>query len=235
MRVLVIDDEQTLLDTIKLNWPDPESRIVTATSFSEAKPHIYASRLADFDCVILDLQLPDASGSTILSEIKQIADIPVMMVSGWGDTKFRADTLNRGADDYVMKPVGVSELHARAQRLTGRRAPSRHSAGALLYIGDCRFHPLARELSGDKTTIALTGAESALLESLARARGGAVTRQDLYMKAFGREGRSGDKSLETYIGRVRRRITEAGDDGDRRVQSVRGVGYRLLIEEMASD
>lgn len=228
MRILIIDDEARLLQTIQLGWPDSDDEIVTATSFSDAKSHIYSGRLLEFDCVILDLQLPDASGSTILSEIKQIGDVPVIMLSAWGDTQFRADTLRRGADDYVMKPVGVGELHARVQRLAGRRTQMTRPDSGALTIGLCNFDPLARELQGELATISLTGAESALLESLARANGNVVARQDLYLKAFGREGRYGDKSLETYVGRLRRRMTEAGDDGERRLKSVRGVGYRLL-------
>lgn len=228
MRILIVDDEENILRMVELNWPDRDDEIVTAASYADAKSAIFSGRLVEFDCIILDLQLPDASGSVILSEIKQIADIPVIMLSGWGDTQFRADTLYRGADDYVMKPVGTVELHARVRRLVDRRNQKSQPGVTPLRIGPCTFRPRVRELQGEETTVSLTGAEAALLESLVRANGDTVAREDLYLKAFGREGQYGDKSLETYIGRLRRRMTEAGDDGDRRLKSVRGVGYRLF-------
>lgn len=228
MRILVIDDEVLLLKAIKLGWPGEGDEILTAQSFADAKRHIFSARMSDIDCVIIDLRLPDASGSLILSEIRQISNTPVIMLSAWGDSQFRADTLNRGADDYVMKPVTVGELHARALRLVTARRSLAAVPLAAIRVGKGELDPLARELRGPDTVVHLTGAEAALLVALAGARGDVVARQDLYLKAFGREGRHGEKALETYIGRLRRKLTEIGDDGTRRLQSVRGLGYRLV-------
>ncbi len=228
MRILVIDDEAQLLRTIQLGWPDRDDEILVAQSFAEAKLHIFSAQMTDIDCVVVDLRLPDASGSFILSEIKQISSTPVIMLSAWGDSQFRADTLNRGADDYVMKPISVGELHARVNRLVNARNQSAGLQTVAINVGTGELDTLARELRGPLATVRLTGAEAALLASLAAARGQVVARQDLYLKAFGREGRYGEKALETYIGRLRRKLTEIGDDGTRRLQSVRGLGYRLV-------
>ncbi len=228
MRILVIDDEFELLRTIQLGWPAPSDEVILAQTFAEAKIHIFSARMTDIDCVIVDLRLPDASGSFILSEIKQISTTPVIMLSAWGDSQFRADTLNRGADDYVMKPISVVELHARVTRLVNARNLVVSTQTVAVKIGNGELDTLARELRGPEATVRLTGAEAALLASLAAARGQVVARQDLYLKAFGREGRYGEKALETYIGRLRRKLSESGDDGTRRLQSVRGLGYRLV-------
>ena len=228
MRILLVDDEERLLRTIQLGWPDENDEIVTARSFEEVKPHIYAGRDRPLDCIVLDLQLPDASGSTILAEIKKNQDTPVIMLSAWGDTQFRADTLHKGADDYVMKPVGVGELHARVQRLHRQKSSGPRSGDQVFNFGPCELKPIAQELSGPVSSVKLTGAEAALLEVLAAAYGQPVSRRDLYLKAFSRESRYGDKTLETYIGRLRRMLTEIGDDGPNRLLSVRGVGYRLV-------
>ncbi|WP_084396572.1 response regulator transcription factor [Henriciella aquimarina] len=228
MRILLIDDEVKLLKTIQLGWPDETDEIVTAQSFADVRQIIFSSRLLEFDCVIVDLRLPDASGSMILSEIRQIAKVPVIMLSAWGDTRFRADTLNSGADDYVMKPVGVEELHARVRKLVDSADRSQLPAGKTYEIGRLAFDPNSRLLTGPGEACSLTGAEAALLSSLAAAGGGIVSRERLYLKAFGREGRYGEKSLETYVGRLRRKMSEAGDEGNRRLLSVRGKGYRLV-------
>lgn len=228
MRVLLIDDEAQLLRTVQLGWPDANDEILIAQSFAEAKIHIFSAQMTDIDCVIVDLRLPDASGSHILSEIKHISSTPVIMLSAWGDSQFRADTLNRGADDYVMKPISVVELHARVVRLVNAQRKSISTQTDALPVGNGELYRLSRELKGPLLTVQLTGAEAALLAALAAASGQVVARQDLYLKAFGREGRYGEKALETYIGRLRRKLTEIGDDGTLRLQSVRGLGYRLV-------
>jgi len=228
MRILLVDDEVALLRTIQLNWPVQEDTIETAQSSSEARKIIFSRKFLDFDCVILDLHLPDASGSTILAEIRQIGSLPVIMLSAWGDSRFRADTLNNGADDYVMKPVGIEELHARVHRLVDKARNHRLTSGQVYEIGPIAFDPNKRILTGPAEELSLTGAETGLLATLAAAGGGIVSRESLYLKAFGREGRYGEKSLETYIGRLRRKISEAGDEGTRRLLSVRGKGYVLV-------
>ena len=226
MLLLVVDDEPRLVRTIELGWPDPQDEIVSAFSYADVRGILHSSRLLDFDCIILDLQLPDASGSTILSEIRERTSTPVIMLSAWGDTQFRADLIGAGADDYVMKPVGVKELHARVKRLAGRRA-SQAQAVASFDIGALSFDVQGRELrSGDRRE-PLTGAECSILSALALAMGGIVSREQLYLKGFGRVERQGEKSLEAYIGRLRRKLSDLGEDGARWIVTERGRGYRL--------
>ncbi|MEQ8558133.1 MAG: response regulator transcription factor [Henriciella sp.] len=228
MKILVIDDEPLLVQTIRLGWPDQEDEITSANSFAEAMPIIYSNQLLEFDCIILDLRLPDGSGSKVLSEIRQLTSTPVIMLSAWGDSQFRAELLSDGADDYVMKPVGMKELYARATKLVeGTRERVRLDRDHR--IGNVILLPSSRELLNGETRQALTGAEAALLTALAQANGGVVSRQDLYLKAFGREGRYGEKALETYIGRLRKKLTILGEDGAKRILSVRGQGYRLVL------
>lgn len=229
MRVLLVDDEEMLVRTIKLGWPDPDDEIISAGSFAEAQRIIFSSRLEELDCIVLDLQLPDASGTTILSEIRKLTTTPVIMLSAWGDTQFRADLISEGADDYVMKPVGVRELHARAQRLTMRNV-ERLQTFDHFEFGPLHFDSVRREIAGGTQCEALTRAESQILTALASAQGAVVSRQDLYRKGFGRDERHGEKSLETYIGRLRQKLTGLGDDGSRRILTERGRGYRLVMD-----
>lgn len=228
MRVLIIDDELSVLRTIKLGWPGEGDDLVTAQSLEEARQYIFSGRLLEFDCIVLDLRLPDASGIAVLAEIKRVATTPVIMLSGWGDSQFRADTLNRGADDYLMKPINIDELHARVCRLVslyGRKAAQTERA---ITFGHTRLDTLARILTGAGSEVDLTASEAKLLMALISAGGGIVSRQDLYFRVFGREGRFGEKALETYIGRVRKKLDAVGDNGVKRIQAVRGFGYRFV-------
>ncbi|WP_370371841.1 response regulator transcription factor [Henriciella pelagia] len=228
MKILLVDDEESLLRTVQLGWPEPDDEIVTARSFEEAKRSLLPGRAGDFDCIILDLQLPDASGTTILSEVRKRTDTPVIMLSAWGDTQFRADTLMSGADDDIMKPVGIRELHARTLKAALLHRKRSSPKPSVIAIGNCEFHVQAQLLKGETHTTKLTGAEASLLEELALANGEPVLRTDLYLKVFQREAQFGDKSLETYVSRLRRLLNEHTEDGAAAIRTIRGVGYRLV-------
>lgn len=232
MRILLIDDDPMIAKTVRLGWPDREDTIEVCRSYEQSKPIILSARLQTFDCVILDLNLPDATGALVLSEIRQNSRVPVVMLSGWGDAEFRAEFLTTGADDYIMKPVGIRELHARVQNLARRHTlemePRREKVRIL--IGEIQYDPLSRRFLKDAQPVELTQAESALIDAMVSAQGDVVHRDDLYQKAFGRPYREGEKVLETYIGRLRHKLTSLGEEANAKILTVRGIGYRLVFE-----
>ena len=229
MRIVLIDDDRMVLETITLGWPDPADEFDTFDSFEALKPFLYSAQFAYVSCVILDLQLPDASGSQVLTEIRRISDVPIIMLSGWGDTDFRADLINRGIDDYVLKPASAKELHARANRLTRRTsAPPMTDIPVILAIGNVQFLQQDRVLRHGEKVIELTHAEASLLDALANAGGKPVSRNDLYYRAFGRPYKEGEKVLETYISRLRQKLEELEEGSGHALQTARGIGYRLV-------
>lgn len=121
MKIILVEDDAELIESIQLGWPDASYRVDGYKSFAEFKPVLFSGGLGTADCVILDMQLPDASGTQIVTEIRRLSDIPIIVLSGWGETEFRADLINGGVDDYVLKPLSVKELHARVSRLIRRR------------------------------------------------------------------------------------------------------------------
>ena len=232
MRLLLIDDDPLITKTIRLGWPDRSDVIEACRSFEQAKPIILSSRLKTFDCVILDLNLPDATGADILSEIRRNSELPIVMLSGSGDADFRAELLITGADDYVMKPVGLKELHARVQKLV-RRSGAQQAAPAgskKVRIGSITYDPAARRLMCAAEVAELTHAEAGLLDAMVAAGGEVVHRDDLYLRAFARPYRDGEKVLETYIGRLRQKMSDLGEEGGGALLTVRGIGYRLVFE-----
>lgn len=229
MRVVLIDDDRMVLETIALGWPDPADQFDTFDSFEVFKPFLYSAEFPSVSCVILDLQLPDASGSQVLSEIRRISDVPIIMLSGWGDTDFRADLINRGIDDYVLKPASAKELHARTSRLT-RRSSLQPTADIpeVLMIGNVEYLPGNRTLNHGRQIVELTHAEASLLDALISASGKPVSRNDLYYQAFARPYREGEKVLETYISRLRQKLEGLEAGSGNALQTARGIGYRLV-------
>ncbi len=229
MRIVLIDDDRMVLETITLGWPDPADEFDTFDSFEALKPFLYSAQFASVSCVILDLQLPDASGSQVLTEIRRISDVPIIMLSGWGDTDFRADLINRGIDDYVLKPASAKELHARASRLTRRTsAPPMTDSPAILTIGNVQYLQQDRALRHGRKVLELTHAEASLLSALANAGAKPVSRNDLYLQAFARPYKEGEKVLETYVSRLRQKLEELEEGSGNALQTARGIGYRLI-------
>lgn len=229
MRIAMIDDDLMVLETVRLGWPDPADRIETYESFEALKPLLFSRDFASVDCVTLDLNLPDASGSQVLTEIRRISDVPIIMLSGWGDTEFRADLINRGIDDYVLKPSSTKELHARASRLVRRASSPRPEQRPPVRLGGVRYTPMERLLRCADDQMELTHAEARLLEALAAAVGKPVSRDDLYRQAFGRPYRDGEKVLETYISRLRQKLDTLEQGTGQLLQTARGIGYRLAM------
>ncbi|PKP82014.1 MAG: hypothetical protein CVT79_06880 [Alphaproteobacteria bacterium HGW-Alphaproteobacteria-18] len=231
MRIVLIDDDRMVLETITLGWPEPADQFDAFDSFEALKPFLFSPDFHATDCVILDLQLPDISGSQILAEIRKISDVPIIMLSGWGDTNFRADLINRGIDDYVLKPVSAKELHARASRLARRAAPHPAAeASHTVMIGGVEYRSQEQVLRHADEKIELTHAEARLLDALASANGKPVSRNDLYYQAFSRPYRDGEKVLETYISRLRYKIEELDKGSAQALQTARGIGYRLVTK-----
>lgn len=231
MRVVLIDDDPMVLETITLGWPDPSDQFDTFESFEALKTLLYSADFTNVDCVILDLQLPDASGTQVLSEIRKLSDVPILMLSGWGDTEFRADLINRGIDDYVLKPTSAKELHARANRLTRKTRNVPAELQDSIFIGAVRYLPNERRLQHGTHLTDLTHAEAKLLEALASADGKPVLRNNLYLQAFGRPYKEGEKVLETYVSRLRQKLDELESGAGNALQTARGVGYRLAIRQ----
>lgn len=230
MNIILVEDDADLIETIQLGWPDGSDRLDPYTSFASFKPVLFSGGLAVADCVILDMKLPDASGTQIIAEIRRLSDIPIIVLSGWGETEFRADLINRGIDDYVLKPLSVKELHARVARLVRRRAMPVAADELPARINAVTFDRAHRVLRLGADQVDLTHAEGQLLSALVDAGGRVVSREELYLKAFGRPRREGEKVLETYVSRVRSKLVQLDAASGDALQTARGSGYRIIAQ-----
>ena len=179
------------------------------------------------DLVVLDVMLPELSGFEVLRRLRSSSRVPVIMLTARGEEVDRVVGLEMGADDYLPKPFSPRELVARIRAVL-RRMPGESSgaAGDILW-GPLRIDLRARCAEVGGNDLELTSAELRILELLVRADTRTVTRDDLMTQALGRRLLPTDRSLDTHVSNLRRKLLRFTDRVN--VQSVRGSGYALTL------
>lgn len=234
LQIILVEDDAELVETIHLGWPDETDRVDSFSRYADFKPVLFGGGFGATDCVILDMTLPDASGTQIINDIRSVSDVPIIVLSGWGGTEFRADLINKGIDDYVLKPLSVKELHARVARLVRRSRPRPAAEPPPVQINGVTLDRSRRALTCGEAQAELTHAEFQLLGTLLDAKGRVVSRDELYLKAFGRPHKEGEKVLETYISRLRSKLGQLQCDAENTIQTARGAGYRMMVQTSGS-
>ena len=225
-RVLIIDDDRELGQMLK-EYLQPEQFVVDTCLSGE--DGIDTLRGGNHDIVILDIMLPGMNGLEVLKQIRDMSDIPTIMLTAKGDDVDRILGLELGADDYLAKPFNPRELLARL-KATLRRAPTSTAIASRLAVGDIELDIKAQKVIAGRESIRLTGTEFELLRCLAEAPGEIISKDDLSNRALGRRHMPYDRSIDTHMSNVRRKLGNAGVSNPS-LQSRRGVGYCLLVEE----
>ena len=189
---------------------------------------IEALQAGGYELVILDIMLPGLSGLDVLRNIRSSSDIPTIMLTAKGDDVDRILGLELGADDYLAKPFNPRELLARIKAIL-RRAPVGGSSPHRLAAGNIELDVRAQKVTVGNASIRLTGTEFELLRCLAQSPGVIVSKDELSQKVLGRRHLPYDRSIDTHVSNVRRKLGEAGVS-TASIQSRRGVGYCLLVD-----
>ena len=181
-----------------------------------------------FDIVILDVMLPDISGTQVLSALRLESNVPVLMFTAKGDDVDRILGLENGADDYVPKPCTPRELIARIKAILRR---SEHTAQPAevqtLQNGPLQMWPQQRKATWFEQPLELTSTEFSLLETLARHAGQVVDKNTLSEIALGRPLARFDRSIDVHMSSIRHKLG-VQQDGHAYIQTVRGKGYQLI-------
>ena len=179
-----------------------------------------------YDAIVLDIMLPRLDGLSVLRAWRE-ADLktPVLILSARSELAERIEGLDLGADDYLTKPFHLEELIARLSAIA-RRALGNES---LLQSGDLHVNLLTREVSYGGNKLDLTVREFALLAFLLEVKERAVTRMQMYERVWGYHFDPGTNLADVYIKRVREKLADAG--ANKVIDTVRGVGYRVPVEE----
>jgi two-component system response regulator CpxR len=182
----------------------------------------------NYDLIILDVMLPGLSGFDVLKQLRETgAKTPVLMLTARGDDVDRIVGLDLGADDYLSKPYNPRELLARVKAILRRTADADSDEPQELAVGQLRVNLLRREAWLDEQPLKLTNAEFVILVTLMRAPGEVVSREALTRTALGRQLLPDDRSLDTHISNLRRKLGSEAD-GEVLIRSIRGSGYVLV-------
>jgi DNA-binding response OmpR family regulator len=187
-----------------------------------------ALREAEFELLILDVMLPSVSGFDVLRKLGAEYPTPILMLTARGDDVDRIVGLELGADDYLSKPFNPRELVARMRAIL-RRANSRAARGGApeeLAVGRIVLNTGMHQVRLSGVAVALTGAEFRVLELLMRSAGQVIARDALTEQALGRKLVPYDRSIDTHISNLRRKLDlELGKNPE--IKNVRGSGYTL--------
>lgn len=219
--VLVAEDDQGLRESLErvLRFEGYDVRL--AQDGSEALESVDRDHP---DLLVLDIMMPHVDGLSACRMLRQRGDtLPILMLTARHTVSDRVEGLDAGADDYLVKPFAIDELLARVRALLRRPAPL-VSEGPL-QVADLVVDPATRHVTRGGETIELTKLEFDLLELLIRNAGIVLSREVIYERIWGYDFGTGSKSLDVYVGYLRRK-TEAGDR-PRLIHTVRGFGYTL--------
>lgn len=219
MRILVVEDEDRLRGLIVRALTE-EGHVVDAAADGEEAA--YLLKEVSFEAVVLDWMLPKLSGVDLCRKMRESGDwTPVIMLTARDDLEDRVGGLDAGADDYMVKPFAFTELSARLRALGRRGATPRPT---VLSSGPVVLDPAGHTLTVDAQVVDLTAKEFALLEHLLRHKGEVLSRATLIESVWDFAYDGGSNVVDVYIGYLRKKL---GDEGQR-IESVRGVGYRLV-------
>jgi two-component system, OmpR family, KDP operon response regulator KdpE len=219
-RVLVVDDEPQILRALRTSLHGTGYDVETAATAEEALTALAANPP---DAVVLDLVLPDGSGTEVTRELRTWSSAPVILLSVVGDESEKVAALDAGADDYVTKPFSVEELLARLRAALRRAdAPSE----PVVALGDLRIDLEKRAVWVRGEPVQLTPNEFALLRVLARNPGKLLTHAALLREVWGRGYGEESHYLHVYVSQLRRKL-EADPARPQYILTEPGAGYRL--------
>lgn len=225
-KILIVDDDRELGEMLA-EFLAPDHLELTARVTGE--DGLQALREETYDLLILDIMLPGVNGIDVLKQVRENNDIPIIMLTARGEDVDRIIGLEFGADDYLSKPFNPRELLARIKALLRRSRPAA-SRGHLIKLGAVELDTRSRRVTADGQAVRLTGTEFEVLLCLAESPSEVVSKEQLSRRALGRRNMPYDRSLDTHISNVRRKLAAAGVASPT-IQSRRGVGYVLAIDE----
>jgi two-component system, OmpR family, response regulator MprA len=225
--VLIAEDDRSVRQALERALR-LEGYVVVSANDGLAALELVAS--SEPNLVLLDVTMPFLDGFSVCRELRARSNrVPVLMLTARHEVRDRVSGLDCGADDYLVKPFALEELLARVRALLRRTEPDDRSTATL---GDLTVDGRSRRVTRGGVAIELTKTEFDLLELLVANAGIVLSRELLYDRIWGIDFETSSKTLDVYIGYLRRKTEEGG--ATRLVHTVRGIGYCARIEDGAS-
>ncbi|CAB4542398.1 unannotated protein [freshwater metagenome] len=222
-QILVVEDSPTWQQLIQVALEDPRYVLTTVDTASAARDSVETHNPM---LILLDIGLPDADGFELCKELRSQTDAYILILTAKNSEIDRVLGLSLGADDYVTKPFSARELSARVHALL-RRTLDRPRTTTVRHLGDLVLDTGAHLVTLNDEVVELTRTEFDLLDALSEQVGQAWTRRDLLQRIWGDSYFGSDNLVDTHIANLRKKIDAPGAPS--RVNTVRGVGYRLSL------
>ncbi|GAB3795070.1 response regulator transcription factor [Virgibacillus kimchii] len=219
-KVLLVDDEKRMLDLLALYLTPHSYSCRKALGAAEALSFI---KKEVFDIVILDIMMPEMDGWELCQEIRQISDVPIIMLTAREQQEDIVKGLKLGADDYITKPFNEGELIARMEALLRRRKPANSIEIDGLLWDQSRY-----ELFFEKKPIRVTKKEFSMIGHLMKHPNQVFERQKLIDLIWGFESETGGRTVDSHVRNIRDKIRQSGFPIDEYLITVWGVGYKWI-------
>lgn len=216
--ILVVDDERAIRRLLNMYLTDAGYSVTEAGDGAAAIARV---RNGGVDLVLLDLMLPELDGFEVTRRLREIADVPVIMITARSEEAHRVTGLELGADDYVTKPFSPLEVVARVRAVL-RRTAGEATAMRTIAVGEVEIEPESRRVTRAGREVDLTRLEFDLLTELATHPRVVFTRERLLETVWGYQSAVGAKTVDVHVANLRRKL---GDDIG--IVAVRGVGYKI--------
>ncbi|MBA3687520.1 MAG: response regulator transcription factor [Chloroflexi bacterium] len=230
--VLVVDDDPSIRDLLRLYVTRDGHRVVFATDGAQA---LVAAHQHVPDLVLLDVMLPGIDGLEVCRQLRENSDVPIMLLTARSGDSDKVVGLDLGADDYVVKPFSPRELMARIRAQLRRRTSAALDDPVLTSIG-LMVDPSAMEVQVNGRPVEITSTEFRILHALMRRAGRVFTRDELISASYVDDPGILDRTIDVHVGRLRRKLGDSSAS-PRYVATVRGVGYKFVsaVEARASE
>lgn len=220
--LLVIDDDTRIRDLLNRYLTEQGFRVTTASDAAEARRKLEG---LEFDLLVVDIMMPGETGMALTRDLREIRDVPILMLTALAELDNRLEGLEAGADDYLGKPFDPRELVLRINNILKRGGPPDIPKIEQIVFGPYTFGLARRELKRGPEVIRLTDREQEIMAHFAERPGETIPRHEL----VGEEVDIGERTIDVQINRLRRKIEE-DPANPMWLQTVRGVGYRLSVE-----
>lgn len=227
MKTLIIDDDPDILEAVSLcfeiRWPD--TTVITA---GDGGTGLSKFRAEGADIVVLDLGLPDMDGLEVCKQLRELSEVPIIILTVRDQRKDIIRGLEMGADDYVTKPFDQMELLARARSVLRRGQAQQTALNHRSYVdGRLNINFDAREVKLDGEAVRLTPTEYNLLQQLAQNAGKLVTHRELLVKLWGQEYIDATDYLKVHVLHLRRKLSD-DPANPTMIATERGIGYKFI-------
>lgn len=221
-RILVVEDDPAIATLLEYNLTTAGYTVHTVASAEDAE---IAIEEEEYDLLVLDWMLPEASGLELCARLRRgrRINLPILMLTARGEETDRVRGLSSGADDYVVKPFSVPEVMARVGALLRRSAPDR--IADILEVGSVRMDRLAHRVTRGTRIVDLGPTEYKLLETLLESRGRVLSRSQIIDRVWGTATVIDERTIDVHVGRLRKALVRGAESDP--IRTIRGTGYTL--------